>query len=521
MDYDLPLLLSSLQKDKEWKSVDVSGSMIANPGVFNLKTNGLFIYLSSSTSNSNILFIPNYIAIPDPNARKPTAYLQCILIPKIRHTFVFSDQSQVMDFVNYIYKSNMATANFIKKVDITDYLVGDQISGIISPTNQKITELMIISQAQPNSIIFQAHIVNKDGVLPGISYTFSRNSFVSPIYDMPKYLKKEKDILTRSFTVFSIDNPNDMSIFITKNESEMIRIVMSFYVSIIYSSNLKQKSASNLPSLNSGDQPNPEILSENEMKNYRQRKESFIKKGLDDQCSFFEILEKMIFTEKVNPVSINNIQKTDTISFSQSVDYKSFLTQPSSENDLDISIPPEHDEDLEFNYDLITKDHHLEDENYSRFNFDYLQHQKKSSNFALIDQLGNNNNDQIKDIELIEKVLNNGIKNESKTENNDAWKVFCDISEKEITNNSNDELDYLIEVVNQLKNPDYNNELRTCKTLLQDLIRIGIEEKLLHIWILLTIPYKEIVQKYFNPESTFLDGNEINYCAFVIYNYIK
>ena len=72
-----------------------------------------------------------------------------------------------------------------------------------------------------------------------------------------------------------------------------------------------------------------------------------------------------------------------------------------------------------------------------------------------------------------------------------------------------------------MKNPDNNNELRTCKTPLQDLIRIGIEEKLLHIWILLTIPYKEIVQKYFNPESTFLDGNEINYCAFVIYNFIK
>lgn len=508
MDYDLPLILSSLQNDKEWESVDVSGSLIANSGVYNIKANGLFIYLSTSTSNSNILFIPNYISIPDPNARKPTAYLQSILIPKIRHTFVFTNQNQVMDFVNYVYKSNEAAAKFIKKSDITDYLVGDSISGIISPTNQKLTELMVISQIQLDSIMFQTHILSKDGVLPGVTYTFSRNSFVSPIYEIPKNLKKEKDILTRSFAIFSIDNPNDMLIFLTKNESEMIRIVMAFYVSIIFSSNIKQKSGVD------DQQKLIENMTENELKNNRQKKESFIKKALDDQCSFNEILDKMVFTEKTNQVPIREIQTISPFPFSQPADYKNFLVQPSpDEINLDI---PENDDNL--NYNFLQNNQDLVDEKYYRFDFDYMRHKKNSKDFISIDQLGNND-DPLKDIELIENVLNNGIKEK---DTNGAWKVFCDISEKGVPqNNTHIQLDNLIKIINMLKNAENGNEILMCKTLLQDLIRIGIEKKLLHSWILLTTLYKEIVQKYFNPESTLLDMNELNYCAFIIYNYIK
>lgn len=531
MDYDLPLLFSSLQKDKEWKSVEVSGSMIANPGVYNLKANGLFIYLCTPTSNSNILFIPNYIPIPDSNARKPTAHLQCLLIPKIRHTFVFTDQNQVMNFVNYIYKSNTVMPNFIKKVDMIDYLVGDQITGIIPATNQKLTELMIISQVQIGSIIFQAHIINEDGILPGLTYTFSRNSFVSPIYEIPKSLKKEKNILTRSFALFSIDNPKDASIFIAKNESEMIRFVMAFYVSIMYSSNLKPKSISKLLNLNNGEQQNqnenadeidnPNDLDDNlsDKINIRQRKESLIKRVLDDQYSFFEILEKIIFSEKVNKVSIGEIQRIGPISYSQNVDYRNFLTQPSAEEaNLEFEFPSDFNENFDLNYNIISDDQVLFDENYNQFNLECLQHQENLNTFALIEQLGNNN-DPIKDIEIIEKVLNNGIKNEIETDG--AWKVFLDISKENPSSKNIDELDNLAIIVNQLNDSENKSSLRKCKTLLQDLIRIGIEEKILHLWILLTTSYKEIVQKYFNEESTLLNASEVNYCAFSIYNFIK
>lgn len=533
MDYDLPLLLSPLQNDREWKSVEVNGSYIANPGVYNLKANGLFLYLYSSTQNSNILFIPNYIPIPDSNNKRPVVYLQCISIQKIKHTFIFSDLNQVMNFVNYIYKSNIATENFIKNVYINDYLVGDQISGIIPPTNQKLSELMVISQIQARTIVFQAHIVNKDGIVPGITYSFSKNSFVSPIYEIPKSLKKEKDILTRSFTFYSIDNPKDVSIFIVKNESEMVRMVMAFYVSIIYSSNQRMKSSSRLSNLSSGSEQNFNLGYANSNSNFDEdtnerktvkRRETHLNKILADPYSFVEILDKTILSDPVKPVSIKHIHQIEPISYTKDADYKSYLIQPPTEQtieNLKIELPSDYNKNLDSSLNIMNQDQNFFDDNYSLFNFESLSHREKNSTFSLIDKIGINNDEPMKDIELIEEILNLGIKEDQQIKKTGAWNVFCDISEEKSIDISNNELDNLVHLINQLKNSEQTDKIRKCQTPLQDFIRIGIKEKILHLWILQTISYKEIVQKYFNPESTLLDCGQINYFAFTIYNFIK
>ncbi|OHT01606.1 hypothetical protein TRFO_07511 [Tritrichomonas foetus] len=694
MSHDFPLLFSSLQNNKNWKGVEVSGSMILHSGEYRIEANGPFLFFASPSNGTFTLFSPNYTPMPDPTAKKPTMNLQCMAIPKIKHTLVFSDQAQVMDFLNYVFESNAATESFIMKADVRDYIMNDQITGVLPNSPQKVNTLMAGMQIQAQTMMFQAHIINKGNIEPGLNHVCSHSSFVTPLYEIPKILKKEKNIFVHSFAIFNKDKPNDISILILKDENEMMKWILSIYLLIVASQKAKTSSSSSSSANTAKNETrnDNQKVAKTETRNDNQKvaktetkkekKEKFV---LDDRSSFIEIINKTILSNDVKPVQIEHFERPPKPIRCETFNISKFKTKPQNQElvipdaDFDFSELEEmrtstfeeflstemNHEDSFPNFediqsvccndfyhltslpslsfassflDELTAEQSNEKlvENVSILLISVIRDKKQFSDVIkninsnemnlskylktkLTEILENISNDELnetqslkfvlsalengilieflnlllnnvearntfyedyslmqfgnviysaieiisekiknwndfnlqlinesnsfihtfepfsfmainelgkceKDTELIEKVLNYGIRYKNVTQSSGAWTTFCEVCDffqNSDTIIENDEARHLVELVNTIKDAPLNDEIRHYETPLQDLVRIGLNEKKIHIWIMLILSCKEITEKYFNDQSTLCNLSIANYVASTIYLYIK
>ena len=390
--YDLPLLFSSLENKKRWRSVEVTFHLSPTKSDYNIQTNGPFLFfISIDKKHSFALFSPNYTPISD-HVNKTVLYLQCVSLPSIKHTLVFKQQSLRDFFLNYVFEANGSLEELIMNADIVDYLLNDQIQGVIYP-HKTLAQVIVSMQVQMQHMMFQAHIVNKGNIELGLNIIFSHNTVISTFFEIPAALKKEKNVEMRTFGLISAQKPEEISVFLLRNEEEMIKWVLSLHTMLIFSQKYK----------------------------LIQQRKLMQKDCLEDTSSFIEILDKtnlfnankkerkilkFIRTEppekeetfNISTINIPN-DKLNNIKLKKSNEDLDFLIPQDSENHFDLLF-----EIKKNSLDNIDKEFNL-NSNLSDFGFDNIT---DDISCAIINGLKENISKQ-QFIEIIHSLLLNGI----------------------------------------------------------------------------------------------------------------
>lgn len=239
MSENLPILFSELQRPKTWTNVEcVCGGTPVN-GRYKVEGNGPFLFMNpvSSSSPKFCIFIANYTPVPDP--RRPTVILQHLQFQKFKHILTFGNQQTQNDFMNYCFESLADIETFSGKVDLHDYCNTEPLTGI--PVGEtKPTNILCVLQESGQGSVVQVHVMSDENVTLGLDMPVTATTHVSPLVDVPRHLKKEKDIMRKSFLVCAADNKEKTeTVVICPNEASMMSWVMSIHMAIVLSQKVR------------------------------------------------------------------------------------------------------------------------------------------------------------------------------------------------------------------------------------------------------------------------------------------
>ncbi|KAH0792842.1 neurofilament protein [Histomonas meleagridis] len=230
MSYDLPLLFSSLQSKNDWGSVKTSEIGSMPPGVYNLFSNGPFLFFSSSKAKF-ALFCPNFSPIPDPT-KKFTIILVNMTFNSLKYNLTFSDKEKCDNFTKSFFETLGEIEVFFRNAEMNDYLNVEEIEGLL-PGSKNLESFLTSLQIKQHHVFLQTHFQKKNMIIPGFEYIFGRNTYITTLLECPKSLKKDKTIFLRSFQLMEVGNTENCYTFVAKNETQAMSWMLSIHMSIL------------------------------------------------------------------------------------------------------------------------------------------------------------------------------------------------------------------------------------------------------------------------------------------------